>query len=281
MNLFLWLCVVALSLAICVSADAWDDFSNNLATDLAPIISLFGEQVTKQYLSESITWLDYFIFAMAPIGVLTALVSAIRVCGSSSLRAFIGRAKEGEGYVEAELLSPTSHDVCELYNNGGIARIFGRPRILEIVYDPNAPDSEFTSPSGTAGISTFEQYCCTKNGRKEWRNQSRSIRDADTLPPNLSHNVGIIRPDDWWFVLVAILGFILQGGVLAFATCATYYFRWEKNEKQPEAYACPMAITGTVLVCGATSARLYAGYNLDKLWEIKPMTPSATLIKGL
>jgi hypothetical protein len=52
-------------LSICVSAvlgfpvvlaDGWDDFSDNLATDLAPFLSLFGEQVTKQYLSESINF---------------------------------------------------------------------------------------------------------------------------------------------------------------------------------------------------------------------------------
>ncbi|KAF4994608.1 hypothetical protein FDECE_13065, partial [Fusarium decemcellulare] len=168
MRLLLHCNIVALGLAGSVSADAWDDFANNMATDLAPIITLFGEQVTKQYLSESTTWLDYFIFAMAPIGVLTALVSAIRVCGSSSLRAFIGRAKEGEGNIEAELLSSTSNDVCELYNNGGIARVFGRPNVLEIVHDPSAPESEFASPSGTAGISLFENYSSTEKGREEW-----------------------------------------------------------------------------------------------------------------
>ena len=31
-----------------VSADAGEDFSNNLASDLAPLLSLFGEQVAKQ-----------------------------------------------------------------------------------------------------------------------------------------------------------------------------------------------------------------------------------------
>ena len=114
-----------------VRADGWDDFSNNLATDLAPFLSLFGEQPTQQYLSESITWLDYFIFAMGPIGILTALVSAVRVCGSPSLRAFIGRAQEGEGDREAELCSSTSRNVCELYNDGGIARHFcGRTLLL-------------------------------------------------------------------------------------------------------------------------------------------------------
>ncbi|KAL0764699.1 hypothetical protein CaCOL14_012789 [Colletotrichum acutatum] len=68
-------------MAVClpaVLADWWDDFSNNLASDLAPLLSLFGEQITKQYLSESTTVVDYFIFAMAPMGILTAIVSAIR-----------------------------------------------------------------------------------------------------------------------------------------------------------------------------------------------------------
>ncbi|PVI02237.1 hypothetical protein DM02DRAFT_670680 [Periconia macrospinosa] len=105
------LVVLLLSIPL-VRADGWDDFSNNLATDLAPFLSLFGEQVTKQYLSESITLLDYFIFAMAPMGIITAIVSAIRVCGSPSLRALIGRAQEGGGNAEAELCSSTSRDVC-------------------------------------------------------------------------------------------------------------------------------------------------------------------------
>jgi hypothetical protein len=132
-------------------ADGWDDFSNNLATALAPILSLFVEQITKQHLSESIYPIDYYIFALAPIGILTAVVSAIRVCGSPSLRAFTGRAQEGGGLAEAELCSSTSRDVCELYNNGGIARVFGRPKILEIVHDPVKEDTN----DETAGIYTF------------------------------------------------------------------------------------------------------------------------------
>lgn len=75
-----------------VKADGWDDFTNNLATDLTPLLALFGEVVTMQYLSESLTLLDNFIFAMAPLGIITAVISAVRVCGGSSLRAFIGRA---------------------------------------------------------------------------------------------------------------------------------------------------------------------------------------------
>lgn len=46
-----------------MDSEAWDNLVNNLATDLAPLITLFGEQVTKQYLSESVGILDTFIFA--------------------------------------------------------------------------------------------------------------------------------------------------------------------------------------------------------------------------
>jgi len=76
-------CAGTFVLGVC--ADDLSDFSNNLATDIGPLLVLFGDSMTKQYLSESTTFLDYFIFAMAPIGILTAIISTIRVCGHSSL----------------------------------------------------------------------------------------------------------------------------------------------------------------------------------------------------
>ncbi|KAH0437104.1 ankyrin repeat domain-containing protein 28 [Colletotrichum camelliae] len=252
--------LIALCLLGGVSADGWDDFTNNLASDLAPIISLFGEQATKQYLSESITWLDYFIFAMAPIGILTALVSAIRVCGSPSLKAFIGRAKEAAGNVEAELLSSTSKNVCELYNGGGIERIIGRPKILEVVLDRNVADEEFTREGGSAGIYTFADYVRNENRGQEWtpwpgREGTEPAKDdgpktSEEYGPNLSHNVSFKRLGDWWFRLVGAIGFVMQVGVLLYAATATYYLRLEKDGKQPSSYACPMVIVGTILVCG-------------------------------
>lgn len=232
------------------AADSWDDFSSNLATDLAPFLSLFGEQITKQYLSESITLLDYFIFAMVPMGILTAVVSVIRVCGSPSLRAFIGRAQEGAGNAEAELCSSTSRDVCELYNNGGIARVFGRPKILEVVHDP----AKQNFADGTAGLYTFREYVNRKD-QDEWQGQSlhevdESGRDMGLFAPNLSLNVGIKRQPPAVFWAVAILGLLLQSTVLAFAVVVTYFLRWEKDKSQPASYACPLTILGTILVCG-------------------------------
>lgn len=44
-----------------------DDFSNNLFSDLSPLIALFGDQVTKQYLSDSMGWADHVCVGKTPL----------------------------------------------------------------------------------------------------------------------------------------------------------------------------------------------------------------------
>jgi hypothetical protein len=73
------------------SGFAGDEFSNNLFSDLAPLLTLFGEQVTKQFPSMSMGWADNLLLAMGPLGVMTIVVSAIRVGGVSKLKAVVGR----------------------------------------------------------------------------------------------------------------------------------------------------------------------------------------------
>ncbi|KAL4881886.1 hypothetical protein BJY04DRAFT_217951 [Aspergillus karnatakaensis] len=136
-----------------------DDFSSNLASDLGPLLALFGEKITIQYFSESTTFVDYLIFALAPLGIVTAITSAIRVCGDASLRAFIGRAQEGDGTIEAELCTSTSRDVCELFHRGGITRVFGKPNILEVVHI-RGPEEARKPDNGrhVMGIYLFRDY---------------------------------------------------------------------------------------------------------------------------
>ncbi|KAH8724025.1 hypothetical protein GQ44DRAFT_619201, partial [Phaeosphaeriaceae sp. PMI808] len=248
-----------------VRADTWDDFANNLATDLAPLLALFGEQVTKQYLSESVTRIDNFIFAMAPLGILTAVVSAIRVCGSASLRAFIGRAQEGGGNAEAELCSSTSRDVCELYHNGGIARVFGRPKVLELVHNPQATDfypgaDSKVDSKPTCGVHTFQGYFAN-DVAKEWeeclKTKTRNRGTEEPSPknlrhapnPNLSLNIGIKKHHPFVFWIAATLGFLLQASVMVFGMLATYKLDLRKNGRPPPPWAFPLTLTGTTLLC--------------------------------
>jgi len=55
---------------------AGDEFSNNLFSDLAPLLTLFGEQVTKQFLSMSMGWADNILLAMGRLGILTVYMPA-------------------------------------------------------------------------------------------------------------------------------------------------------------------------------------------------------------
>ena len=122
-----------------------DEFSNNLFSDLAPLLTLFGEQVTKQFMSESMGWADHIAFAMAPLGVVTGIVGAIRVGGPTWLKAIIGRARENRAMAEVELMSSTSHEVCELWNGWQTVRLMGTPMVCDVLWfllggGENGPD---------------------------------------------------------------------------------------------------------------------------------------------
>ncbi|KAF2188141.1 hypothetical protein K469DRAFT_567174 [Zopfia rhizophila CBS 207.26] len=59
-------------------------FTNNLLTDLALILALFGEQVTKQFISLLFTVYNCIIFTICLLGIITAIISVIRVTGPNS-----------------------------------------------------------------------------------------------------------------------------------------------------------------------------------------------------
>ena len=47
---------------------------------------------------------------MVPLGIITAVVGALRVGGPAWIRAIIGRARENRASAEVELMSSTSHE---------------------------------------------------------------------------------------------------------------------------------------------------------------------------
>ncbi|KAL2148633.1 hypothetical protein VTH82DRAFT_2187 [Thermothelomyces myriococcoides] len=289
---------------VAAETDGLTDFSNNLASDIGPLLVLFGESMTKQYLSESTSFLDYFIFAMAPIGIITAVVSTIRLCGHSSLRAFIGRSQEGDGVIEAELCTSTSRDVCELFTRGGITRVLGRPSILELIYDPRRRNDD------TAGLFLFRHYLETEVLQKsraskesgvshrssdweevpEWRwpwtrhNQKNKPSRLFAPHPNLSLNVGIVKRPKWVFFTVALVGFILQAGVLVLAGTGVWILGWNLNQGAPASrlYAPIMYIVGTVLMCGGMwGCAALIGQSTDEIYfrrNPRSKTPTTHLL---
>lgn len=178
--------------------------------------------MTKQWLSESLTVWDNLLFAIGPLGVITAVVSVIRVAGSPSLKAFIGRAQESPGTAELELISCTGGTTAELWNEGGIARVFRRPYISEIV----------TRSSTDCPIELIDKSVAWSMGGSEvdssnlerGRDFPRTTRVKNILmgdeeeesgnlgSPNLSLNVGTRRKPKSCFRNAALVGVILQSG---------------------------------------------------------------------
>ncbi|KAI1524447.1 ankyrin repeat-containing protein, partial [Pyrenophora tritici-repentis] len=249
--------LVALVFIPYTAAFEWDDFTNNLATDLGPLVALFGEQVTKQFLSESLSTWDNIIFAVSPLGILTAVVSAIRVCGSPSLRAFIGRAQEGPGIAEVELLSCTSETTSELWNEGGIARVFGKPQILELVITIGKDEKKtiklFDHACEQLGEETFNGEVSRENLSWGIERPSKNIQSDSRghISPNLSLNFGIKRLPKKFTYGAAIFGVALQIGVLLYAGLTAYRFpaHFLVDEKPIETYAFPLTFSGTLFVC--------------------------------
>lgn len=257
--------IIALFSRTANGRETWDDYANNFATDLAPILQLFGEPIVKQFLSESTSILDSVIFAMGPLGVITTIVSLIRVCGTPELKAFIGRAQEGAGQAEVELCSSTGRDICEMFQNGAITRVVGRPKLLQFVYVP--PDMESDQSDGLeyrhVGIYTFEEYLQTPLGKEEWKeleptrlkesrleSAKQPIKPSLALNPNLALNIGIRKPPSFILKLCAILGGILQMSVLILASYITYCSKLEKESRLPKHVAFSALVIGTTLLSG-------------------------------
>ena len=223
-------------------------------------------------MSQSMGWKEDLIFACAPLGIITAMVGAIRVGGPGPLKAIIGRARESRGVVEAELMSSTSADVCELWDGQGVVRVLGSSPVIEFYYlpsdlgdamDDDAMDDDaipLMARDGGVGIWDFESAVSGHLLR------SRSSSESDNSPPleglsahevvpNIGLNLGGRRVSGLELMLAAVTGVVLQAGVVVFAGVGVYLPPWnekfEKGGKPIPKHAFPSMAGGTVaLVIG-------------------------------
>ncbi|KAH0437118.1 hypothetical protein CcaCcLH18_03986 [Colletotrichum camelliae] len=238
------------------------DFYNDLVTDLGPFLALFGESMTKQYLSESTRFIDYFIFAMGPIGIITTLVSVIRLCGYVSLKAFIGRSQEGSAAIEAELSTSTSRDVYwakepDFWLNTRLISFFSWwpmiKRMCPINKTKGSSDVE-TAQTDNRGKATKQQKAA--NDRK-----AKKLIPASLNPPNLSLNVGIIQPSPWVTYSVAVLGLLLQGTIVSLAGADVWALGWNFDGTSGPSEDAPFlyVIETIVMCCGLMACAALIG----------------------
>jgi hypothetical protein len=84
-------------------------------------------------MSQAMGIADCILLAVAPIGAITTVVSAIRVAGPAWLKSFIGRARENLAAAEVEVMSSTSTETCELWNGNSVVRCPGSADIYQFI----------------------------------------------------------------------------------------------------------------------------------------------------
>ncbi|KAH7161737.1 hypothetical protein EDB81DRAFT_642681, partial [Dactylonectria macrodidyma] len=273
------LLVFAIAFSQCAEASDGYNFSSNLFEDVAPLLALFGERVTMQFMSQSMGWADNVILAMLPIGIITAVVSAIRVGGPLWLKAIIGRARENFANAEAELMSSTSNEVCELWNGNDVVRCMGSAPITEFICllpenvhnsgnDPTIRPKIVASDLDNAlakgylkRVEPNDQDADSEEASPIRDDESQAEKGQATTPeiiivrntlahaPNISLNCHNMF-DRTELRVVAAFGTILQLGVLALSAFVSFYpTKTFLEEGEPIAgYAFYCLAIGTILL---------------------------------
>lgn len=116
------------SLAITGSSDAWA----SLVANVVPLLILIGEKNVKSYFKTISQPSQAYLYAASPIGLITAIVTAIRLGNSAFMKRLIGRQHEGRAEVLADVTS---------ISGGTVGFELKGPRsILEQTIDPKPED---------------------------------------------------------------------------------------------------------------------------------------------
>ncbi|KXH37807.1 hypothetical protein CSIM01_08170 [Colletotrichum simmondsii] len=232
-----------------------------------------------QFMSESFGWADHVVLAMVPFGIITIMVSALRVGGPSYFKSLVGRAKEGPAVVEKELMSSTSTEVCELWNGHEVVRCIGSAPIAEFIC--LLPESGVTTdiqveampfdkvkneylaenePLGTLlrkamslnpSVSTEQDRERSSHSKNTPKARIIITRNPRKSSPNItlnSHNI-TSRAE---LRTAAILSLLLQLGLVAYAGCSVYHpaLGFLKDGNPVAWYAFPFYSAGTLLLDG-------------------------------
>ena len=191
---------------------------------------------------------------MAPLGVLTAIVGAIRVGGADWLKRLVGRARETTASAEIELMSSVSHEVCEVWNGTSIVRSMGSPQVKQIIHLPAkegdiSPESFITMDPETWS-ECYELQDKDPKAKKRlldmgnvesWQSED-TVRHKE-LPPNISFNIhGGSDPVE--LAIYAFIATVLQIAVLGWS----YYAHRHKFTGSRPLVGFPLQAAGTVLL---------------------------------
>ena len=117
------------------SSDTWAQ----VVANVAPLMALVGERNAKEYMRNASSWHQLLPLATAPLGILSILVSSIRLSGPGFLRRLVGRDSErrSEALVEltplsvfpaASVYTPRGVEIDPFYSKNKVAFVCGHVR---------------------------------------------------------------------------------------------------------------------------------------------------------
>jgi hypothetical protein len=92
----------------------------SVVANIAPLMALVGERHAKEYLRSIARKQQIFNLCVAPIGILSILVSAVRLSGASYLRRLIGRESEKRSEAMVEVTPVSLSEATPVYVDGRI-----------------------------------------------------------------------------------------------------------------------------------------------------------------
>jgi len=98
--------------------DAWSD----LVAGVAPLVLLVGERVTKQHLREATSRIEYYMLGATPLGLITSIVSLLRLASIPIAARLIGRSDELIREACKEVTPVNTAEVTSVLSAGSVQR---------------------------------------------------------------------------------------------------------------------------------------------------------------
>jgi hypothetical protein len=142
---------------ISTSSDVWA----TVVANVAPLMALVGERNAKEYMRVASSRNQLWLMAAAPVGILSIMVSAIRLCGPRLLRRLVGRESDrrSEALVELTPLSvepatsaytPNAVEIEPLYNRDRVAFVCAHVQKASEIYE---------------ALAAFKKLMLARNGK--------------------------------------------------------------------------------------------------------------------
>jgi len=150
----------------------------SVVANVAPLMALVGERNAKEYMRVASSRAQLFLMASAPLGILSILVSTVRLSGPRLLRRLLGRESDRKSEALVELTPLSVEPATSAYTPGGveIEPSFNRDRVAFVC--GHVQESRDVKES----VEGFKMLALARNGKVDASRDFEAIiglRDLD------------------------------------------------------------------------------------------------------